>query len=363
MKPKKHIIDVPVYEPGKPIEEVKREYQLDEVIKLASNENPFGPSPLVQQAMREEFSELAVYPDGYAAELREAVAHFYHIDQNQLIFGNGSDEIVQFICRTFLSPDTNTVMATPSFAEYKINALIEGAEIIEVPLKDGVHDLEAMSKRVNQRTRVVWVCNPNNPSGTYVPHDALANLLESLPSDVLVVVDEAYYEYVTAKDYPDSLALLDKHSNVLILRTFSKVYGLAALRIGYGIGHPDLINHLNKVRAPFNTSRVAQKAAIAALRDQAYMRQCVQRNRAGKEQFYAAFQQLGLSYFPTEANFIMVDVNRPAHQCFEALLKQGIIVRSGEALGYPTSLRITIGTEAQNERIIHVLERMVQHVS
>lgn len=360
MQPKQQIVGLPVYKPGKPIEEVKRELNLTEVIKLASNENPFGPSPKVKQAIVEECDQLAIYPDGIAFDLRQTLAEHYRIQPEQLIFGNGSDEIVQMLARTFLTSDSHTVMATPTFPRYNTVSTIEGAEITEVPLNDGVHDLTAMLEAVNDRTRIVWICNPNNPSGTYVNEQKLQAFMEKVSSDVLVVFDEAYAEYVTADDYPNSVEWTEKYANLVVLRTFSKVYGLAALRIGYGIAHSEVIAHLNRVREPFNANSLAQKAALTAINDQPYTQQCFEKNKVGKQFLYESFNKLGLSYFESETNFVLVNVGRPAQPVFEALLRQGIIVRSGEALGFPTSIRITIGSQEQNEMVIKALASVLE---
>lgn len=363
MQPKSQLIGLPVYQPGKPIEEVKKEYNLTEVIKLASNENPFGCSDQVQAAILNECANLSIYPDGAAMQIRQALAKHYQLEVDQIIMGNGSDEIVQQITRTYLEPGKNSVMADPSFSMYKINVVIEGAEAREVPLVNGVHDLEGMLAQIDEQTTVVWVCNPNNPSGTYVTQTELEHFLSQVPADVLVVLDEAYFEYVEATDYPDSVPLLAKYPNLIILRTFSKIYGLAALRIGYGLASPAIIDQLNHVREPFNTSRVAQAAAIAALNDQDFVKECKHKNRQGLEQLYAAFDQLGLFYYPSQTNFVLVDLNMPGNQAFEALLQQGIIVRSGEALGFPTFVRITVGTAEQNQKIIEAISTLVQEVS
>lgn len=360
---KKQLHGLPIYQPGKPIEEVKKEYNLTDVIKLASNENPFGSSKAVREAILEECSNLAIYPDGGAISIRQALAEHYGLSMEQIIMGNGSDEIVQQITRTYLEPGTNSVMASPTFSMYKINVVIEGAEAREVPLIDGVHDLEAMLAQIDEQTRVVWICNPNNPSGTYVNQKELERFLERVPKDVLVVLDEAYYEYVEAADYPESIPLLAKYPNLIILRTFSKIYGLAALRIGYGLASKAIVNQLNHVREPFNTSRVAQAAAIAALKDQAFVEECKRKNREGLKQYYAAFERLGLFYYPSQTNFVLVDLKMPGNEAFEQLLRQGIIVRSGEALGFPTCIRITVGTAEQNEKVIQALTKLVQNRS
>jgi histidinol-phosphate aminotransferase len=359
MQPKKQIVGLPVYQPGKPMEEVKREYNLTEVIKLASNENPFGSSPRVRDAILKECTNVGVYPDGASFQLRKALANHYQMEGNGIIFGNGSDEVIQLIARAFLGDKDNTIMATPTFPIYKTNAQIEGAEVIEVPLHNGTHDLAQMKAQINEQTKVVWICNPNNPSGTYVSHDEIVSFLDDVSSDVLVVLDEAYFEYATAEDYPDSVPLLDKWNNLIILRTFSKIYGLAGLRIGYGLGSPEVINHINRVRGPFNSNRVAQAAANVALEDQEYVQYCREENQRGLEQFYQAFDELSLFYYPSQGNFILVDFDRPGNEVFEELLKQGIIVRSGEALGFPTFIRITVGTEEQNQKIIEVISKLL----
>jgi histidinol-phosphate aminotransferase len=360
MKVKVQLQHLKPYQPGKPIEEVKREYGLETVIKLASNENPYGCSTKVKEAIARECEQLAIYPDGYARALREVLAAHLNVKEEQLIFGNGSDEVVQIICRAFLEKGTNTVMATPTFPQYRHNAIIEGAEIREVPLVNGHHDLEAMLAAIDEATRVVWVCSPNNPTGTYVNETALRAFLARVPKHVLVVIDEAYYEYVQADDYPETVPLLSEYENMMILRTFSKAYGLAALRIGYGIAHEKIIRSIEPAREPFNTSRLAQVAAIAALSDQAFIRECVKRNKQGLEQFYRFCEEQQLAYYRSEGNFILIDFGFSGDEVFQYLLERGIIVRSGCALGFPTAVRITVGSQQQNEAIIHALTEMLK---
>ncbi|MBW7649565.1 histidinol-phosphate transaminase [Anoxybacillus sp. ST4] len=360
MKVKQQLQQLKPYQPGKPIEEVKREYGLETVIKLASNENPYGCSPLVHDAIVSELDHLALYPDGYSRSLREALAAHLGVEGKQLIFGNGSDEIVQIICRAFLQKGTNTVMATPTFPQYRHNAIIEGAEVREIPLRDGHHHLEAMLEAIDDNTRVVWICSPNNPTGTYVNDASLRSFLANVPKHVLVVIDEAYYEYVQAEDYPNTVALLQQYENIMILRTFSKAYGLAALRIGYGVAHEHVLRAIEPAREPFNTSRLAQVAALAALNDQPFIQQCVQKNKQGLNQFYAFCDQHGLRYYKSEGNFILIDFGFSGDEVFTYLLQRGIIVRSGCALGFPTAVRITVGSTEQNEIIIHALTNMLK---
>ncbi|OAS86329.1 histidinol-phosphate transaminase [Metabacillus litoralis] len=359
MQIKEQLLSLKPYQPGKPIEEVKKEFNLTKVVKLASNENPYGCSKKAKQAILDELDQLAIYPDGYSALLRTQVAKHVGVNEDELLFGNGSDEVVQIICRALLSPQKNTVMATPTFPQYKHNAVIEGAEIREVPLVDGDHNLDEMLTKIDENTTVLWVCTPNNPTGTYVKKQELLDFLSKVPKHVLVVVDEAYYEYVVAEDYPQTVPLLKDYPNLMILRTFSKAYGLAALRVGYGIANADLIRKIEPAREPFNTSRVAQAAAIAALEDPAFVSECSDKNKQGLQQFYQFCEDLKLEFYSSEGNFILIDFKRDSDEVFNALLKKGYIVRSGNALGFPTHLRITVGTEEQNAEIIEILKEFV----
>jgi histidinol-phosphate aminotransferase len=359
MIPKQRILQVPVYQPGKPIDEVKRELGLTDVIKLASNENPLGCSPKAKEAIRSQLDTLAIYPDGGAMQLRWELADFLGVQPDQLIFGNGSDEVVLMISRAYLGEGTNTVMATPTFPQYRSNAIVDGAEVIEVPLKNGVHDLEAMAAAINEQTRVVWICNPNNPSGTIVTEAELLAFLNKVPSEVLVVLDEAYYEYVVDESYPQTVPLLNRYKNLVILRTFSKIYGLAALRIGYGIAAPEIIKSLNHVREPFNTGSLSQAAARAALADQDFVRMCREQNRIGMKQLTDRFDEWGFHYFPSQANFVLVDFRQDSDEVFQKLLKQGVIVRSGRPLGFPGYQRVTVGTPEQNEKFLQAVESIV----
>ncbi|QFT89393.1 Histidinol-phosphate aminotransferase [Bacillus sp. THAF10] len=356
MDVKKQLLDLTPYKPGKPMDEVKRELGLEKIVKLASNENPFGCSKSVHSALLKQLAASATYPDGYARTLREALAAHLSVGEKQLIFGNGSDEVIQIICRALLSPEKNTVMPTPSFPQYKHNAVIEGAEIREVPLLDGYHQLDEMLKQIDDRTAIVWLCSPNNPTGTYIKEELLYSFLKKVPKKTLVVIDEAYNEYVTASDYPDTLKWLNEFPNLLITRTFSKAYGLASFRIGYGIAQERLLQQIEPVREPFNTNSMAQAAATAGISDQEFIRECVKKNKEGLEQFYAFCKETKLAYYPSEGNFILIDFETDSDILFDYLLHKGYIVRSGKALGFPTCLRITIGTYEQNEEIISHLK-------
>jgi histidinol-phosphate aminotransferase len=362
MQPKPNIVHLPVYQPGKPVEDVKRELGLTEVIKLASNENPFGSSPKAKEAIAREMENISIYPDGAAVELTNAIAKRFGVNTDQVIFGAGSDEIILMIARAFLVPGDETIMADQTFPQYKHNVQIENATIIEVPLKEGTHDLKAMAERVTDKTKVVWVCNPNNPTGTINTADEVELFLSKVPSHVLVVLDEAYCEYIDDPSFPDGLKLLAKYPNVILLRTFSKIYGLASLRIGYGIGRPDVIRSINQVREPFNTSRFGQAAALAALQDDEFIAFCREENKKGLAYFNRSFAELGLQAFPAYGNFIMVDVKRSGQEVFDALLRKGVIVRAGHKL-YPTYVRITVGSQEQNEKVIAALTTVLQELA
>lgn len=358
MQPKPQIVNLPVYQPGKPIEEVKRELGLDEVIKLASNENPYGASPKAKEAIQQELSQISIYPDGSAAELTEVLSGHLGVNRDQIIFGCGSDEVIALITRAFLLPGEENIMADQTFSVYKSNADIEGAVSIEVPLLEGTHDLDSMLKAVNDRTKIIWICNPNNPTGTMVSQSAIVNFLNKVPERVLVVLDEAYAEFVTDPSYPDGLSLLSKYPNLMILRTFSKIYGLASLRIGYGVGHPSVVKLINQVREPFNTSRLAQAAAKAAITDHEFIEACRTKNRSGVEYLTSEFDRLGLEYFPAHGNFILVNVKKSGREVFQSLLKIGVIIRAGFDK-YPEYIRVSVGTPDENTKFIAALEKVL----
>ncbi|RNA69152.1 histidinol-phosphate transaminase [Alteribacter keqinensis] len=349
------------YQPGKPVDEVKRELGLEKVVKLASNENPYGCSPLAKKAIEDVLGEVAVYPDGYAQKLRTKVAGRLGVGEKQLLFGNGSDEVILIICRALLSKGDNIVTATPTFPQYRHNAVIEGAEVKEVPLVNGEHDLNAMEKAIDENTKIVFVCNPNNPTGNSIGEQSFLSFLKSVPKDVVVVSDEAYKEYVTADDFPETVPLLKEYPNLIILRTFSKAYGLASLRIGYGVGEEGFMQSLDPAREPFNTSAIAQSAAFYALDDEEFLENCKQKNRQGIRMFEEFCEEYGLHCYPSQGNFILLDLKVPGSVTFDRLLKAGYIVRNGEALGFPTSVRITVGSKEQNEEIIEQLRTLVSN--
>ncbi|MCK8823941.1 histidinol-phosphate transaminase [Fuchsiella alkaliacetigena] len=353
---REEILEISPYVPGKPIEEVKRELGLDEVIKLASNENPIGPPSKAIEAMQSVAEEVHIYPDGNCHYLRRALSEKLGVSQEQLIFGNGSDGLLGLIAETFIKPGDEVIMAYPSFSQYEFVTNIMGGNIVTVPLVDYTHDLAAMKKAISANTKLIFVCNPNNPTGTVVTKSEVEAFLEEVPEEVVVIFDEAYYEYVDNEEYPESLDYLEDYENVIILRTFSKIYALAGLRIGYGIASEEIIDYLDRVRHPFNVNSMAQKAALAALEDEEHLTNSCQLNNAGKEYLYQELEKLGLEYVPTETNFILFDVEQSAEDVFEQLLKQGIIVRNAGVFGYEEMIRVTIGTEEQNKKFIKALK-------
>lgn len=359
MKWKEQLLQLSPYQPGKPIDDVKRQYGLEQIVKLASNENPFGCSENVSTAIKSSTASFPLYPDGNATNLREKIAGYFGLSPSQFIFGNGADNIIQIISRALLKPGLNTVMASQTFSQYKHNAIIDGAEVREVPQINGEHDLDGMLEAIDESTSVVWVCNPNNPTGTYISEDRLVSFLEKVPNDILVVIDEAYFDYAVAEDYGSSIHLLDRFPNIIVLRTFSKVYGLASLRVGYGISHSEIIKTLEPAREPFNVNTIAQAAAIAALDDKEYVNFCKQKNREGLEQFYTFCEENGLNYYPSQANFILIDFNKDGNEVFQYLLERGYIVRSGQALGFPTCVRVTVGSKEQNEGVINIMSELL----
>lgn len=360
----RRVLDLKPYQPGKPIEEVKRELGLTgEIIKLASNENPLGPSPAALAALNEALPKLALYPDGGCHDLRAAVSAKRGVPGDHLIFGNGSDEIITLLGVTFLQPGDEVVIGDPTFVLYEAAAIVNGARAVKVPLtRPGfVHDLDAMADAFSERTRLVFIANPHNPTGTMVNRQAVDALLARLPARALLVLDEAYGEYVEAAvpDYPSALDYVKDGAPVVGLRTFSKMFGLAGLRVGYGIADPRLVALMNQPRSPFNVNLAAQIAATAAINDNTFVNRARQTNDEGKRALEAAFDRLGLPWTPTFANFLLVDVKRPCRPVFDALLRRGVIVRTGDVFGLPTHLRVTIGTPTQNARFVDALEAVL----
>jgi len=351
--------DLKPYEPGKPIEEVKRELGLTHVIKLASNENPIGASEASKDAVSKALENTHIYPDGNCFELKKALADHMQVSTDQLIIGNGSDEIIKMLAETFFNQGDEVIAPTPSFSEYWFAATVMNAKVTGIPLKNNFnYDVEAMIRAVTPKTKMIFLCNPNNPTGTYLTKDELEQILNSIPKDIVVVIDEAYCEYATASDYPNGIDYIDNY-RVVVLRTFSKIYGLAAFRVGYGVANANIINYIGRVREPFNVNSFAQVAAVAALTDEAHVENSRQIVEQGKQLLFTEFEQMGLSYIPTQANFVFVDTKKNAREIFKMLLKRGVIVRTGDIFGQPTYIRVTFGTQEENEFFIKELKEVL----
>ncbi|MCX6564624.1 MAG: histidinol-phosphate transaminase [Candidatus Aminicenantes bacterium] len=348
------------YKPGRPIEEVARELKLKgEIIKLASNENPLGTSPLALQAIRKALKESYLYPDDNCYYFRKKLAERWSVEPGNIVVGNGSVEILPLATLAYLDPEHSALGSEGAFIWFKIAARIAAAELIEVPMRNHTHDLQAMLKAVKPNTRMIYIANPNNPTGTIVDRAEVEDFFRRVPDDILVIMDEAYIEYITDPRFPDSFKYLRDGKNILILRTFSKIYGLAGARLGYGIAPKEIIASLAKLRVSFNVNRLSQVAGLAALDDDRHVRRGRAVNEAGKDYLYEAYRKMGLFYLPTFANFIFVDFARDSQIVFEALQKKGIITRTIKEYGFPQALRITIGTEDQNRKLIRALKSVL----
>jgi histidinol-phosphate aminotransferase len=351
-----NIKSISPYVPGKPVEELERELGISGSIKLASNENPLGPSTKAVSAIKKAVEGLNRYPDGNGFHLSRALAKQLNVDIGQVILGNGSNELIELAVRTFVQPGDEVISADPSFVVYKMVTQAAGGTNVIVPCKDLRHDLERMADRITDRTRLLFIANPNNPTGTMNAKAEMDRFLERVPDTVLVCVDEAYFEYVTRADYPDSLDYVREGKNVLALRTFSKIHGLAGLRMGYGITNAELVAAMNKVRQPFNTNALGQIGALAALADRKHVEKSVTVNNEGKQFLYKEFDRLGVTYVPTEANFILFQTGLEGQDLYDGLLRKGVIIRP---LG-GKRLRVTIGLPEENRRFVAELEALLQ---
>lgn len=347
------------YQPGKPIDELARELGLDSIIKLASNENPRGPGDLVQKAILRETAALSRYPDGNGYVLKQALVKHVGVKPGQITLGNGSNDVLDLIARVTVEPGCQAVISEHSFVVYRLAVTIAGGSLIEVPAKEFGTDLEAMAAAITPQTTVVFVANPNNPTGTWVTHNAFKAFLESVPEHVWVVLDEAYLEYADDPEYPDALALLRAYPNLIVTRTFSKIHGLAALRVGYGLSSQAFADLLNRARQPFNVGSIGLAAAAAALEDQEFVSVSVAMNKAGMAQITQGLTALGLQYIPSMGNFVSFDAGRSGSEVFQSLLQQGVIVRPIAEYGLPNHVRVSIGLPEENQRFLDVLPSVV----
>jgi len=356
---RKNILNVSPYIAGKPIEETKRQLGLKEVIKLASNENPLGPSPKAVEAIRRAAFGINRYPDSQGYYLKKKLAKMLGINSANLVLGNGSDELIDIIIKTFVEDDENIVTSDSTFLEYEIIASVYGRKIVKVPLRYFKYDLESIKKKIDKKTKIVFIANPNNPTGTYVTKYELDDFMLGLPEKVLVVLDEAYDAFIDVNDFSNTMERFKK-KNIIVLKTFSKSYGLAGLRVGYAVANEELAGYMERARQPFNINLLAQIGALAALDDKEFLRKTRRIVLEGKSYLYDNLKKLGLAYVPTVANFILIDVGEDGAELFEKMLKFGVIVRDMKQYGLKNFIRVTIGTKKENERFIRVLRKTLK---
>jgi len=355
---RKGILKIESYVPGKSIEEVQKEFGAKKWVKLASNENLLGPSPKAIAAIRNELPNVHLYPEGPCTVLRKTLAEKLAISEKKVVISNGADNLILMIANAFVNEGDEVMMADPTFSVYTNVTQMMGGKPIKVKLKDFTHDLESMLKRVSRKTKLVFICNPNNPTGTIVSQEAFNRFLSKLPKRVVVVLDEAYGDFAEDAFYPNGLDYIKERKQIIVLRTFSKVYGLAGLRIGYALGREDLVDCLYQVRDPFPVHRLAQVAAVAALNDEDHAIRSIQLVYEGKRYLCKELDGMGLSYVPSQANFIFIDFEKDSEKVFQDFLKKGIIIRPGKVWGYPTFVRVTIGRMEDNRRFIRALKKI-----
>ena len=353
------IDDLNPYEPGRSIEEVVAEFGHDEVVKLASNENPLGASPKALSILKKFENDLHLYPDGNGTKLKEEIANHENVSFDNIIIGNGSNEILELAARAFLNPNTSSIASKHAFAVYKIVTQSSGASLIEVPTYNWSHDLKSFKDYLEPSTRVIFIANPNNPTGTYNNHEEVYSLLKEVPSSILVVLDCAYFEYVTKDDYVKPLDLLNEFKNLLITKSFSKIHGLASIRVGYGIANPSLIEVLNRIRQPFNVNAIAQAMASIAINDHEHIQKSIELNSQQNEFLFAQLTKLGLDCIPSVGNFITFKGNFSGREMFNKLMKKGVIVRSVDLYDMKDFIRVTIGTESENLKFLKALEELL----
>jgi len=356
---KPEINSIAVYKTGKPAALSMNDVKTKTYTKLSSNENPLGTSKEVLKVIKNSIDNLNIYPDGNSSDVKQALSDFYKINPDNIIIGNGSEEIIDMLINIMISPGEEVIFANPTFIKYEITVKKFSGICIKVPLNDQFqHDLNEMYLRINEKTKVIFICNPNNPTGTVVDKEELKSFIKKVREDILIVIDEAYYEYMSDASDPKIFELIKKHENVVLLRTFSKAYGLAGLRVGYCIAQPQLITILNKVRNPFNVNTLAQTAASAALNDQQHVSDSKEFNEAGKLFLYKHLNKIGYQYIATEANFMMINVKTDSEKVYRLMLEEGIVIRPGNSLGLPNWIRVTIGRIEDNKKIIKILKKV-----
>jgi histidinol-phosphate aminotransferase len=352
------ISNIKPYIPGKPAEEAERELRISGVIKLASNENPLGPSPKALEAVNKYLKDMSLYPDQLCFELTRLIAERLGMTPENIAIGNGSDELMLLAALAFISAGDEVIISLNTFSTYEMVSRLMDASIVRINLKNYTYDLSAMAKAAEPKTKLIFVCNPNNPTGTMNGKKEMDELVSKTPANSIVVIDEAYGDYVESADYPDSIKYVRENKNVIVLRTFSKIYGIAGLRVGYAVSRPEIIKFLNLVRLPFSVNRLGQIAAIACLSDTGHVEKSRKNNSEGKEYLYKELDRLGVSYLKTEANFIFINLNSDADAAFMGLMRRGVIVRPLASFGMPGSIRVTIGTPEQNRKFIKALSEI-----
>lgn len=367
---RKNILKINPYQPGKPISEVKREYNVKRVVKLASNENPIGPSPKAVSAIMKNLNNLNLYPDGGCFYLKEKLATRLKVSPENIVVGNGSNEIIELLLKAFLNEGEEVLMSRPDFLIYKLASLQENGVPIEIPLKNFTCDMEAIKKKITRKTKLIFIANPNNPVGSYVSRKPLEDFLKTLPKNLIIALDEAYFEFADEKDYPNGIDYINpdfsnakfrinKFDNLIVLRTFSKAYGLAGLRIGYAVANPFIIDCLNRAKQPFNVNYIAQVAALAALSDEDFLEKTLTTVREQKKYLYSKFQGMNLEFIKSAANFILFNCRQEGKDIFNKLLKQGVIVREMKAYGLDKWLRVTVGKSSENQKFIKALKNVL----
>lgn len=359
IKPNAFVGDLIPYVPGKPVEELEREIGISDVVKIASNENPLGPSPLAEEAIIKAVHNLHRYPDGDAFYLKHKLAEKLGVDPETIIFGNGSNDVIDIAARTYMQPGDEAIFGEYAFIVYPICTKAVGAKAVVSPMPNYTHDLRDMHSRITDKTRIIFIANPNNPTGTMVGRDEFEWFIDNVPDDILILMDEAYFEYVDDKDYPNSLEYQNSGKSIMTVRTFSKIYGLAGLRLGYGIAHKDIVSHMHKVRHPFNSNSLSQIGAIAALDDTDHIKRTKVINSEGLAYVTNELGKLDIPYAPSYTNFVLIDLGDDPKPVYNSLLREGVIVRPVMGYGLRTHLRVTIGTRAENEKFVAGIKKVL----
>ena len=353
-----HILGIDPYQGGKPIEEIKRQLGLKDVIKLASNENPLGASPKAVRAIKDNLSKINRYPDSNGFYLKRKLARSLNLEPANFVLGNGSDELIDIIIKTFVEEDEHILTADGTFLEYKIISQVKGRIVITVPLRYFRYDLAAIRKKITKKTKLIFISNPNNPTGTYVTRLELEDFMRGLPQNIILVLDEAYDTFIDVNDFPSSLSYI-RNRNLIVLRTFSKAYGLAGLRVGFAVARPEFVSYMEIARQPFNVNLLAQVAATAALDDKKFLNKTRKTILEGKSYLYDELSKLGIAYVPSVTNFILFDAGRDCVAVFKEMLKYGVIIRDMKQYGFKNLIRVTIGTKKENQRFIQVLKKVL----